>query len=360
MNRKAEELLGPLRALKARKEATPEVWQEYEATLHVPAQNLFADFSEFLAGLALRESGFDEDICEIADELLHSFQRSSRNDLLTIPIPHEIVMEVLQRIVRLSYPEWTLWSLPMVAYEFWRGYTSKSDQIRADFEKRSGGLSFDDATLCLGDAFATFNMGPAYAYYAFYLSLNPVQAFRGPQDSIEEPVASERAEVILGMLQWMSGQGLDNPWLERIRKLRDSWNAVAAGANSNPVELAAKVSDRVMTIASSIEAALRLSQPTLPFRIEQWPRVEILKGVLANAVAQHKIDPNLQMNEPVDPTCEIREIVNAAWLARLESPADIDRIAQEASSLCEHIVRERRESRQPGGPGLKMAAGPGA
>src|SRR5215471_15667798 len=107
----------------------------------------------------------------------------------------------------------------MAAYEFWGVYQRKQKNIRDTFEKSAKAefeksakrdsldlkkFSFDKPRSLLADAFATFSMGPAYAFYAFRLSLNPVATRGGKPSRVEpSPPPSERAEVILGMLDRM-------------------------------------------------------------------------------------------------------------------------------------------------------------
>jgi hypothetical protein len=106
----------------------------------------------------------------------------------------------------------------MAAYEFWGVYARKPDKIKTAFKKSAKGVyldlkrfSFRQPRSLLADAFATYSMGPAYAFYAFRLSLNPVSATRGGKPSRTEPLPSERAEVILEMLDRMD-QKLPRAW----------------------------------------------------------------------------------------------------------------------------------------------------
>lgn len=323
----AMDLLGSLQHLDR---ADPQVWQKYEKDVRASAQGLFAAFSEFLAGLALRDSGFDEDICEIAEELLKCFaiSQASSTDLLTIPIPHEIMaislVEILRAVIQLSYPEWTLWSLPIVAHEFWRAFASQQPDVRkwfeGDPERQGAPLDVDDPQLCLADAFGACSMGPAYAYYAFLLSLNPVNAFA--DSATGEPAASKRALAIVSMLGSTNNQRNVNPWSGVIDDLRNSWDEAVAAANPGAIGLSQDIRDKITRAVSRLAKALGDTQ--VPFGAANWERA----ANWASDLEKEKVDVD---KIPVDPSDRMRDVLNAAWLAR-KGVSEVNRIAKIADA----------------------------
>src|SRR5215208_675247 len=81
-------------------------------------QLIFSDYVDFLSGLALRDKGWDNSICQIADELIRScgnLLQAKMWEALTIPSSHGAV--TLARIIRMGFPEWTIWGLPLAAHE---------------------------------------------------------------------------------------------------------------------------------------------------------------------------------------------------------------------------------------------------
>jgi hypothetical protein len=332
--KKAKDLLNELRK-------EPD-WRKYDQ-VRLEADTLLTEFSEFLAGSGIRDSGFDEGICEFAEDLLKSWVWSDSGGPLTMPIPHEVV-QILSNTVGLTYPEWTLWSLPMTAYEFWGVYARKQNRIRAAFEKSAKRasldlkrFSFNKPRSLLADAFATFSMGPAYAFYAFQLSLNPV-ATRGLKPSRVEPPPppSERAEVILEMLDRMD-QKQPQAWPPVIDELRQSWNQALEAAD-NP--RAALLPHEVRTLKSAVEilAETLLDGTKADFKVESWPRVLHWAEDLRSKVPE----------ESVDAASEMRDVVNAAWMARRR---ETDRkliadIAARATQLRDTILEKRDQPKK--------------
>src|SRR5262249_23195233 len=140
---------------------------------------------------------------------------------------HDAVAKTLARIVRVGFPQWTIWALPFTAHAFWHVIA------RHDFQKV---LEQDDEPIperfqtCLGDAFATFTMGPAYAYAAFYLLLSPLDA-----DASKNPSGvgdDTRAQAILEMLKWMSDTDADIGYGDVTKNLRSMWKTALAQAGA--------------------------------------------------------------------------------------------------------------------------------
>jgi hypothetical protein len=324
-------------------------WRRYDQ-LRLEADTLLTEFSEFLAGLALRDSGFDQGICEIAEDLLKSWvSADSRGGPLTMPIPHEVV-KILSNTVGLTYPEWTLWSLPMAAYEFWGVYARKQDKIRAAFEKSAKGVSLDPKKFSfkkprslLADAFATYSMGPAYAFYAFRLSLNPMSATRGGK-----PLPSERAEVILEMLDHMD-QEEPYAWKTIIAGLRESWDKAVRAANDGAAALLPQEVRETLKSAVIVLAEALHDQTTADYKVGWWPRVLLWAGELGSGKLPE---------DSVDAASEMRDVVNAAWMARgtASDRKQIADIAARATQLRDSILEKRDQPKKdPDTPVLSFA-----
>lgn len=325
---KAGETLAALSALQT---GGPRAWADYEEHVRQPAERLFAEFSEFLAGLALRDSGLEADFCEMADDLLQSFilSVSTSTDFLTIPIPRELVVK-LQNMIRLSYPEWTVWSLPMAAHEFWHAFASLHEGILKEFKKAAPDLSADDSELCLADAFGAYSMGPAYAYYAFLLSLNPVRAFAETADG---PAAAKRAESILLMLDHMNSRQVAGPWTGLIAGLRDQWNAAIASASPDGPPLSPETRQKLSSGVRALAQALD-RQTAAAFGLENWGHIlEWSQSLLQGRIADIAVDASYDM----------RYVVNAAWLAR-QTVSGADRAAElgDAASLLRKRIADAK------------------
>src|SRR5262249_16861778 len=156
------------------------------------------------------------------------------------------------RIIRLRFPEWRIWDLPLAAHELGHvviGENLESEEkpenadqriltpfiqrqraslVRQDpgfkqmsMKRRSGvqqAAQWAESRIheFLADAFATYTMGPAYACSAILLRLHPlIDAKDG------RPSDAQRAHVILSMLKWMNDKApiTDPPYISIISRL---------------------------------------------------------------------------------------------------------------------------------------------
>ncbi|MEP6912152.1 MAG: hypothetical protein ABI923_05330 [bacterium] len=155
-------------------------WKDAIGQMYEQNQLFFSDYVDFLGGLALRDKGWDRGICQIADELIGScgnFLKAKMWDALTLPANREAV--TLARIIRMGFPEWTIWALPLAAHELGLVAVSVDNQMEDYIQEQAG----NDRKLkrqvqaCLADAFATCTMGPAYACATILLRFNPLTAY---------------------------------------------------------------------------------------------------------------------------------------------------------------------------------------
>ena len=94
-----------------------EAWQ-VERTLFDESQQFFAEYVELLTGLALRDSGFDEGISDIADRLYRNGYVGWFS--LTIPAHKPPNTLTRSRFIHLGFPDWTPWALPLAAFDVGR------------------------------------------------------------------------------------------------------------------------------------------------------------------------------------------------------------------------------------------------
>jgi len=163
-------------------------------------QLIFSDYVDFLSGLALRDKGWDNSICQIADELIRScgnLLQAKMWEALTIPSSHGAV--TLARIIRMGFPEWTIWGLPLAAHELGLVAVTVDDKLGLYIDDQAD----DDPQLrrqmqvCLADAFATCTMGPAYACAAVLLRFNPRFAHEGRYDALDDEMLTQTFSAVL-------------------------------------------------------------------------------------------------------------------------------------------------------------------
>lgn len=172
-------------------------------------------------------------------------------------------------------------------------------------------------------------MGPAYAFYAFLLSWNPVNAFAATG---VEPAPAKRALATRLMLDRSDKQGNANPWKPAIDDLCNSWDQAVAAANPEPTGLSQQTKDQIARAVSIL--ANNLGDTRLPFGVTHWEHAT----KWASDLAQRKVE-KIQ----VDPSDRMRDVLNAAWLARknVSDANQIAEIAQAAAALRKRIPTVR-------------------
>ncbi len=154
----------------------------------------------------------------------------------------------LRRVASVRFPDWSLWTVPLVVHEYAAVMTEVEgilrDYVRSvstawvlahpqawseeadELSTRASGY----ARVLLADAFATFAMGPAYACPAVLLRLDPaVGGYR------YRPSDATRARVVLGVLEAM-----DTPAFGAYRSMLDSlhnqWQTMSGLSVRPPVD----------------------------------------------------------------------------------------------------------------------------
>src|SRR4051794_21842482 len=133
-------------------------------------------------------------------------------------------------------------------------------------EQLPSGEDYKDVSLqtCLGDAFATYTIGPAYAYAALTLLLNPIAPYGpvlNPTAPGEPAWGSDecRAQAIFCMLEQMNKNKSPDDgqasFLEPRLDLESAWRAAKAQAGV-PLQPEQDHIDRVRAIVQALWQAL--------------------------------------------------------------------------------------------------------
>jgi tetratricopeptide (TPR) repeat protein/Icc-related predicted phosphoesterase len=157
--------------------ALDKAWSEY-LKVYLESQRIFRDCLELMGGLALRDRKLDERICEVADELIRATTDHVRTTWysFTILAQREAFQWTISRIIRLRFPEWTIWSLPFAANEFGHVMIGDKDMFQDILEDQDHEWQMRQLEVVLADIFATYVMGPAYVCAAVCLWLDPSEA----------------------------------------------------------------------------------------------------------------------------------------------------------------------------------------
>jgi hypothetical protein len=328
-------------------------WSQYIDSFHKSSEQLFEEYVDLVSGVAIRDTGLDRGISRLAEDMLKPGETigSFTWNTLTVPAREEALAVTAARIVRLGFPEWTIWTLPLTAYELGSDY---ADSDRKVAEKVVHALGGDPGELfvLVADAFATYFLGPAYACAEILMRLNPAEAFSGSR------LIAKRAAVILSVLRQMSknAPGIEDHYAEITSRLAVEWadalrqtgwdgsvDGDAAEAWPGLRQLTGLMDEEQETIDRLLRAFEPLVYAWIVSDIAVWPNVEEWAAKLKNG--QELLASDL------GGLAELRYVLNAAWRARIavrpgetdvDDPRQLAEIAQVVERLLWSLVRQSK------------------
>jgi hypothetical protein len=378
--------------------AASAAWVEYSKIL-LTSQDLLRECLEIIGTLAIRQKNLDHKSLFIADELMRDCLRLSTGGTEYYLLVHgmgDALFKTRARIIRLRFPDWTIWDLPLAMHELGnvvmtiilarerehaREYPDEPElQVLTPYRDKqrdslvatdpqlsqkfqAGGDGAAEATrwaegrvrVLLADAFATYTMGPAYAYSAITLRLSPTASAQR-----DVPSDAQRAQTILSMLAWMNentGPGdVTRPYTEEIDRLGRSW-ADACSRCTATGRLGDKEAEYLRRFAfsfgSDVSGGSLSPSAMYPTGIanQGWKCAADWAGAW---LRQWKEKPGAELSCPDNPTGLLRDVLNAAWLcrARINQRPDMassahNAIASVGQKLCIEIVSAKSKPRTP-------------
>jgi hypothetical protein len=417
IRKRAQAQIGEISSIKKdleRKDQTPEQIQEtltrawqLLSRLTPNSQDIFCECLEVLGGLAIRlhlgngtpDSGSDPIVWAMADELIANLAEQARLEpSLTVPASREAHTKTLARLIRLPFPEWNMWSVPLAAHEYGRVVvfelrqqpdqedlprlttlnrllrTQTASLVERD-ERMQRVLAdpnapedekqrvrdvveeqVDDALLVLAaDGFATYAVGPAYACTMLLLRFNPAAAYA----STSGPPAALRAQLLLQMLRQMN-DGVRVPGAtgmgDVITQLAQLWSDLLNEAKPAG-SLDAAHTEVIEPLVSALWEAFEeqfLPGAGYPINssLEGWKVSRTWYESWLEFLAPG--DDRPFQKPSVSASNKLRDVVNAAWLCRLYAPARLRSIYTAATEVWRAIADERQaaEDRKRRGPPL--------
>jgi hypothetical protein len=260
----------------------------------------------------------------------------------------------MARIIRLGFPEWTIWTLPLAAHEL--GHVVAVGRIAPLLEKESAaGFDKYHIQLCFADAFATFVIGPAYACAAILMRFDPLAAIN-PED---KRLMLKRAECVLRMLEGMNkAAGQTNPYGGIIQRLRAEWqdavDQAAANLSEDPLQelegsaLTEDEISHVCRVANFMTTTFGKGRgfPYTGWRVSsEWAKKLAADGGASIQPGRLEID--------------LRYVPNAAWRLRLDMDGfeDLSQSAQAAVDLWNRLSRQLNEEPEGWGPVVPATRG---
>jgi hypothetical protein len=353
-----------------------EAWERF-VELETKTRSLFRGCLELIGGVAFREKGgVDQHLWRVADafnvELCRQALKQSFN-YLTVPALEEALSGSMVRTIRLRFPEWSVWSLPLVAYEFGHAAIGAREEFDRLYDKHVTRLVDSDQALrqfkadgddprllrrkrlirgahsrrvrmLFGDAVATYMLGPCYACATIHLRLDPT----GAADP-GRATSQERAQVVLGCLRAMDEKsgGLQKQFIET---LEEQWEQAVQRSRPHGVGDASGLTDLSETMLPDFIDALNYLPNAARLTARSWQQAVSFqlgwKGQL-----EHGDELQLELSRKD----QLREILNAAWLTRVGEPQQAETIEAATLKACLVVLqlREMERARRPllGEPG---------
>lgn len=306
------------------------------------AKPLWGEHIEAVAGVILRDEGFDKGLCIFADSLIDICQRHpvfSRSATLNILGHESAPLRDLKYTIYFRFPTWSVWGLPLVASEFWHASSQelpndvKWDDCFKKIPQANKQWAKKLVQVCLADTFATFVIGPSYAFACVLLLL-----------SITSPEHRMRAETIFATLKHLSK---DNKKEEFVDDLEDRWIEV-----SGPQD-AANFSEDAEVIREMRIALLKFMPSELRYDGELWSSTKAnLLQLLESSAQRWEDDKALFKSFRWFDKIGMPQIIHAGWLGRWRSSElhkeHISDLARRVEWLCHQVVERKRHAFQGG------------
>lgn len=269
------------------------VWKRYEKLLDNGCKELFADYVDFLGGLTLRDHALDDEVCAITDAVLREIPGNPK--LLALPARRQTFSSAFTELVRLGFPDWTIWNIPLVGAEIGRSYVERFGV--GDRFTELLGENAEDAPALFADAYAAYTIGPAYGCATTLLKFQP-----------DHRSEHYRAAVILCVLEQIAQTAAG--FGDVVAKAKEYWQEALVRLNDDAdPDLAL---DAVRPFASAVCAELAEDE-VKPFKPAYWAQVTEIRGELGKAAVTG-------YRPPTGLTALV--LLNAAWATWLENPGD--------------------------------------
>ncbi len=287
-----------------------EAWDVFRPA-RTQCEPLLAESLAVLEGALARSARLDDGLCDAVDQLVGEISRYALRNWTTFTILYEgELYSTLADVIRIRFPSAGIWDLPIAAHEcghfisrkVWeRDSADSSRDAFQDFlivnQAVPGSRLWRHLNEYFADVFATFAMGPAYPLSTLLLRFDPSKP-----DAEQEthPSPAKRAHVIIETLEWMDRKSVERPFAGLIEELRSQWKPPDSQA-------CVQLDDYLDQLHPVVDRNFRLA------RYQTWTQASFLAGRLAE-------------DSPA-PGSSVRDMLNAAWLARLRAPEQRDRIA---------------------------------
>ena len=317
---------------------TLDFWQQAAAAQQASLP-LKREALEFLGGLLVRYRSLSSrlhppgispppSICSLAEHQLEQLVlRTGVNwKTLIVPGPDAFVATDTE-IIRVRFPDWSVWNLPLMAHEFGHVVARVNNEFRryqwetalqaaaGAPEKQWSLQSQLEELFC--DIFATFVFGPAFACNALLLQFNPPEA---ASVSPSHPTYDERAVAILATMETLEARAPQPIYRLAIDRLREAWQAAVQQSLPvipNQAEHEQRLNwaeDRAGELFAIIDRQFRLGSS---FSAEAWQTAQMLADQMAKQIPPpdyEELGDLAQQQGGVGLSLPV--LLNALWWAR--------------------------------------------
>jgi hypothetical protein len=342
-------------------ETIREVWQEYAKISHA-SRDLFGEYLDPIGGLSIREEAPTREIADmhdVAGEFVRvcatKYVKSTWLDFFAVPARQEAFNKAIARVVRLRFPKWTIWSLPLAAHEVGHVVIEENLADFIDEQARKWSREPDDVNEVLADFFATHMIGPAYVCAAISLRLDPSAASDNGRLTDDERAKAMltvlkkqmKSPITLKLANNGASDDVDEPsnsGISIIDLLSGQWENMRLRATSLEEPAGREVGDLAKEASRNVRWSLRTSGRYLEVSVGGLANAETWAQAWSNELEELR-DGSQELSVPkVEPGSTLRDALNAAWLCRLQrKPDEINLIASAAEELCKRIIEGRKD-----------------
>jgi cytochrome c556 len=278
--------------------ATQAAWVK-EQGLFKEAGPSFTQHVQLLTGLALQGAGYDNGIAAIADTLLRD--RVGVSFAMTIPGDRWRDELTAAKFLHLGFPEWTPWALPLAAFDVSRiGIEDAS--LHDTIDRASTATAGADVETCFADIVATYQMGPAYAWATTIIQLDPAA------EAGERAAANLRVAVMAETLRNHDPE--DRETVRTFHTIADDLTTAWATARSEVEGPAAP--DAALMPSAEVIGSWLTALGNLRYR-------RLSDGDWATV---RQVADRLKARDGEIEVTDVRVVLNAAWVVRLEEGYD--------------------------------------
>jgi len=313
-------------------------WDSFR-TVRQGCEIIFRECLDFAQGALVRGAGLDDGLCRVADALLTylGLRANITWNRFTMLAEGEFFADLAQ-VVRLRFPDLSVWTLPIAAHEFGHfvgpemrekgpgGRFRHPFEDMLETERMKGEKHWSYLHERFADVFATYALGPSFACASTLLRFDPRTAHL---EKDRHPSDAERVYLILKTLEKLgegeSGLG-PSPYHSIAGRLRQLWQDSLIAAKREP-GLAEPATIPLDDLLDTLYALLKRRMPDARYR-----------SLLQAQMLAPQLEPDQDTALNVGKDVTLPDALNAAWYCWLQHWGEniyvLRRIEERATALC--------------------------